>query len=406
MKNMYRISCVVLLCFMMTFFSSNVFAAGFQLFNELSARGMGNGGTMSARTYTAESAWFNPAAIALMNHKEAIGGMAVVMPSLALQMGDHEYYMKKMGYMLPYVYIAYPLPKGFGLGVSANVPYGLTTEWKPGWPGRYYAIKTHLQCVFLTPSLSYSPYKWVSFGAGIQFVRADAEMTRAVTPLIPTLRTRLTGSDEAWGYVVSCIVRPNHVISFGITYRSGIKIVLNGLVKYNESVPGFYRSDAKVKLRLPPTVSIGFNIVPKKTWSIGLEYLWTGWSCYKALTFKYDKYPGTGVPGTYEATRDWHDTYALRISVDHNISKAIVLRTAYVYDKSPINDKYRDPSLPTNDRHLFSVGLGYSHGRLSIDGAYTFLRMEHSHPSPATPALYGTYKGYANIVDVDLRWRF
>ncbi len=406
MKYMFKNFCVVFLCVSLSLFSSKVFAAGFQLFNELSARSMGNGATMTARTDTAESAWFNPAAIAFMHHKEAIGGMAVVMPSLALQMGDHEYYMKKMGYMLPYAYIAYPLPKRFGIGLCANVPYGLTTEWKPDWPGRYYAIKTHLQCVFVTPSLSYSPYKGISFGAGLQLVRADAEMTRVVTPLIPTLRTRLTGSDEAWGYVLSFILKPSSKISFGMVYRSGVKIVLNGIVTYNESVPGFYRSDASVKLRLPPTVSIGINIVPKKAWRVGLEYLWTGWSCYKALTFNYDKYPGTGVSGTYDATRKWHDTYAIRVSIDHNISKQLVLRTAYVYDKSPINNKYRDPSLPTNDRHLFCIGLGYTHGKLSIDGAYTFLRMEHSHPSSATPLIYGTYKGYANIVDLDLRWRF
>ncbi len=387
-------------------FTGTSYGAGFQLFNELSARGMGNGGTMTARTDTAESAWFNPASVALMKHPQALTGMALVMPYLALQMGDHEYRMKKMAYPLPYAYVVYPVGDRVGISLSANVPYGLTTEWPADWPGRYRAIKTDLRCLFVTPSISYAPTDCLSFAVGAQIVRATAEMTKAVTPALPTLTTKITGHDTAVGYLVSAMLKPARWCSFGVIFRSEVHIKLDGEAKYNEAVPGFYRSDVQLPVTLPATVSVGLNLHPVPRWHFGIEYLWTGWSSYKSLDFFYYRAPGTGLPGTVSLPRNWDDTYSLRFSVAHNISKAWIVRAAYVYDKTPIDDQYRDPSLPTNDRHLFNIGCGYTHNNLGVDVAYTFLRMEHSHPSPATPELYGTYKGLANIINVDLRWRF
>jgi len=133
----------------MAFQASGVFAAGFQLFNELSAKAMGNSAAMSARYDAAELAWFNPAGAAMMDRAQVTGGGALIFPSMKLDMGDDEPNMKHIAYPVPYLYGAMPIMDRLGVSLSVNSPYGLTTEWDNDWPGRYDAHYTNLSSVFI-----------------------------------------------------------------------------------------------------------------------------------------------------------------------------------------------------------------------------------------------------------------
>ncbi len=389
------------------------YGAGFQLFNELSARSMGNGSAMTARMDVAESAWFNPAAIALMSHNELLAGMAGVMPNMELDMnGSHDPEMQEKFYAVPYFYSAYKVNDRVGLGFSFNYPYGLETEWETDWPGRFYAIKTKLLTPFFTPSASVKINDKFSLGAGFQIVRADAELQRSiyVRPLRAEIFTEIEGGDTSAGYLLSAMFVPVKNWSVGIIYRSEVVFDLEGKAKYWDVparvAPLFSNSRVDLKLRLPATISIGVSTTMIPNLILSLDYLWTRWSSYDSLNFKYERTPGRGVPGTISVPKEWHDDYSIRLGAEYQLNQLLTLRGAYVYDRSPIDDKYRDPSLPANDRHLFSFGLGYNYQNFSIDFAYTYLHMEDSKTSAITPTLSGTYKGDAHILNIDFSWRF
>lgn len=386
--------------------AGQVMAAGFQLFNEASARSSALGMAMVSFDDAVESAWINPAATAMHQGAGVMAGSAFVAPNTEYEGRGGDKDMKDAVYPLPYLYGVLPVGHGLALSLAVNVPYGLTTDWDQDWVGRYYATRTDLRCLFLTPSVSYRVLPWLSVGVGAQLSRADAELKRSVSPLVPGLTTRIDGDDDASGYILSLFARPLAHWRVGAVYRSEVAFDLSGHAHYNMAVPGFSPTKVRLPLRLPATLQVGISTTALERWTFSFDYLYTWWSTYEALRFHYDSLPGVGLPGIVSVEKDWDDCYALRFGAEYRLSGAWTLRGSYVLDKSPIDDDTRDPSLPTNDRHLFSVGFGYHWRALQVDGAYTYLKMEDSKTSPATPGLKGHYEGDAHIVNLAVSWSF
>ncbi len=381
-------------------------AAGFQLFNEMSARGTGMGSAMTSVGDSAEAAWFNPAATVFLDRPMVQAGIAFVAPSMKLVDGGNKYEMKNMVYPLPNFYAVIPTADRLGFSMAMNVPYGLTTEWKKGWVGDTKARKTELRCVFLTPSLSVKLTDWLSFGVGAQVAKANAEMIKAVTS---SVSTKIKGKDIGKGYILSMYARPAKDWNLGVVFRSHVKFHIYGAAEYDVNSPLFPASAVNLPLTLPPSLSVGVSTTSVDKWLFSFDFLWTWWSFYESLDFHYEKKPLTGLPGEVSYTKGWDDCYALRFGAEYTLNSNWRLRGSYVFDQTPIDDRYRDPTLPTNDRHVFSIGAGYYLKNLTIDAAYTYLKVEDSQPPSnpeKLPVLTGTYEGSANIFNLSATWVF
>ncbi len=403
-KNATGISFFVFFSIMMVY--TQVFGAGFQLFNELSARGTAMGGALTARDDIAESAWFNPAASSMLDGLSTTIGSAFVIPHMKLEHDGTHDDMKDKVYPVPHVYAAMPLGDKFGVSMSINVPYGLTTEWQNDWPGKYYAVYTELRCLFLSPAVSIRPFEWLSIGAGPNFVYATADMRRAVSPMIPGLKTNMEGNDWAYGYTVAMMLKPFKNWNFGVTYHSQIDVDLYGDAKYTMNLPPFQKSDMWLDLTIPRTVSFGLSTTALKNWNITADFTWTDWSSYKSLDFTYSKAPGTAQPGSMSIPRNWEDAWAFRLGAEYTLTDNWQLRGGFVYDQSPIKNEWREPTLPTNDRWDFSVGTGWNYKNFGVDAAYSYVLVENGGTSKLTPTLDGTYKGEAHVINLSFRWNY
>ncbi len=403
----------VCLIFSVILCGSEVYAAGFQLFNELSAKAMGNSAAMSARNDAAELAWFNPAGSSMMDTAQITAGGALIFPSMELDTGSDTPNMKHIAYPVPYLYGAMPILKNLGASLSVNSPYGLTTEWDNDWTGRYRAHYTNLSSVFITPALSYRPFEWLSVSAGVQFAYVDAEMRQYVSPLFPGLYTKIQGHDWGQGYILAAMVRPAKDWFLGMTYHSYVHFNIEGHAEYD--IPSvlkpysglFPRSSVSLPLDLPPTLSFAASTTALKNFRFSAEVLWTGWSTYSDLRFHYEQLPVTLQPGVVTVYKKWNDVVSLHFGVEYFLNDQWTLRASYAWDESPIEDDYRDPTLPTNDRNVFGFGIGYQWNHLTVDTAYSYVSVEDSKPGEkVTPELDGTYKGYAHIANVSFSWTF
>ncbi len=406
---------VLVLAFFMIFWLPRVWSAGFQLFNDGSARVIGLGAAVTARTDLVEAAWYNPSATAFLKTPEVMTGLALIYPSVEFENNrGKDYEMTEMLHPLPFLYAAYPVSDRFTLNFSFNVPYGLTTDWDSDWAGRYDAVYTKLRCYFFTPSVAVKITDRLSLGFGAQIVYADAELRKYIDPAVPNVKTKLTGDDWDAGWVVALTYKLFEHTTLGLTYRSQITLDLDGDAKYYNVPPilaGLFRNgDGEVFLDLPDTLSLGITTRVLPGWTLSLDLLWSGWSTYEQLKFKYDYVPGTGRPGSVIQPKDWDDVWSVRVAAEHALTESLVLRVSYVFDPSPIDDRYRGPELPTNDRHLFNLGLGYVRGNLGFNVAYTYLHMEDAKPGTAAEAnrsgLSGTYEGEAHVLAFDLHYRF
>ncbi|NLH95028.1 MAG: transporter, partial [Synergistaceae bacterium] len=59
--------------------------------------------------------------------------------------------------------------------------------------------------------------------------------------------------------------------------------------------------------------------------------------------------------------------------IEYAMNENLDLRVGYVIDPSPIPDETVDYIAPTNDRKLYSIGLGYRKGSWTYDFSYTYL---------------------------------
>jgi len=66
------------------------------------------------------------------------------------------------------------------VGVGVSVPFGLKTEYDPGWLGRFQAIKSDVKTFNINPSGSYKINEMVSVGFGLSYQKIDAELTNKV----------------------------------------------------------------------------------------------------------------------------------------------------------------------------------------------------------------------------------
>ncbi len=416
-KESASFSLVLVTLLSLVFTASVAYSAGFQLFNELSAKTTGNSGAMSARYDVAECAWFNPAGAALMERPTVTAGGALIFPSMELDNDGDDPNLKHIAYPVPYMYGAMPFMNRFGVSLAVNAPYGLTTEWDNDWEGRTYAQYTELSTVYITPAISGKVFDWLSLSAGLQVVYVDAEMRKFISTSLGDVYTKIEGDDWGAGYVLSAMAVPFDDWTFGITYHSHVSTRLDGDAKYQlPALPPPYdavmkglfpKSDLTLPMDLPATLSLAVSTTMLKKFRFSGELLWTQWSAYENLKFNYDKAPGSGQPGIVENPKKWDDVWCIRFGAEYYFNDQWTFRLSYAWDESPIDDDYRDPSLSTNDRHIFGFGLGWTWNHLTVDAAYSYVAVEDAKVGKeATPALDGTYKGDAHIANLSFSWTF
>ena len=81
---------------------------------------------------------------------------------------------------VPHAYFSHQLDNQVWLGLAINVPFGLTTEYKSDWVGRYHAIKSEVKTVNINPSIAYKLNNQVSVAAWVSAMYLAGHFTNAV----------------------------------------------------------------------------------------------------------------------------------------------------------------------------------------------------------------------------------
>lgn len=83
------------------------------------------------------------------------------------------------------------------------------------------------------------------------------------------------------------------------------------------------------------------------------------------------------------------------------------LRGGYLFDNSPVQQKYVDPILPDADRHGWNIGAGYRVSEeITIDAGYLFLKMNQNTVTNTETAFDGTYNSIAHLFSMNIGYSF
>jgi long-chain fatty acid transport protein len=333
--------------------------------------------------------------------------------------------------VLPAFNITTALNPDLRVGLSVNVPFGLTTEYDTNWIGRYHALKSALMVIDVAPSIAYKLTKEVTIGAAFVLRKADAELSNGVdfgtalalkvgpalaaagvSPVAPgagqnspvavlamgapnaTLGTPGYAIPGAWdgtaglkgggwgtGYKFGMVWEPSQEFRLGVAYSAAMTMTLKGTAsfQYPTAMPatdyaaltaaGLTNGAGQADLALPSTTSMGFTWKATPTFTLQGEVARTNWSTFSELRVKF----ASGAPDSV-TNESWQNSNFMSLGGTWKLSDKWSVRAGVAFDQSAVDDAHRTPRIPDNDRRWISAGASYTVSKhTTIDLGYSLL---------------------------------
>lgn len=431
--------------------AATAIASGFQLM-EQNASGLGNAyAGAAAAAEDASTVFFNPAGMTLLGGRQAVVVGHIIKPSARFEntastaaaggfstgtnggdAGDIVF--------IPNAYLTWPIDAKWTGGIGFNVPFGLTTDYDTNWVGRFHALRSHLRTVNLNPSIAYKVNDGLSLGFGLNWQRADAELTKGVNysfvaaaagiggvPVGSEGTNRISGHDSSWGYNLGIMLNLAPQTRMGLTYRSAIGYTLGGAVTYANRPAALQAAlvapaiaaqigDGPVTadLKVPATFSAALKHSVNARWDALADVTWTEWSSFKSMVVV--RFNGVILENT---PQNWGNTWRAGLGVNYHADDRWTYRAGVAYDQSPVPEAYRTPRIPDQDRVWLALGARYKVSRAgALDVGYTHIFVKDPQLSmTGAPALtsaqalgrgslVGNYSNKIDILSVQYRHSF
>ncbi|MGZ5020663.1 MAG: OmpP1/FadL family transporter [Chthoniobacterales bacterium] len=156
----------------------------------------------AAQAEDASTLFFNPAGIVRLDQGELQLGLHLIAPSAEFSNEGSRYNLPNTPFnglpisggnggdggvlhLIPNLYLTQPVFRNtrygdLSVGVGLSVPFGLETDYEPGWVGRYTALRTKLTTFDIQPTVAYRLWDRLSLGVGLDVQRASARLTQAI----------------------------------------------------------------------------------------------------------------------------------------------------------------------------------------------------------------------------------
>ena len=445
-------SAFALLALSLTLADAQAFASGFAL-REQSASALGN--ALAGATAGAEDLsymFFNPAALTRQSGTQIFGGAHVIVPQLELHGGRAstatgtsiggsqggrdvgENGVAPAFYAMWDVQQSFPSDQNVKLGVGVNVPFGVATDYRDDWIGRYHALHSNVMAVNVNPAVAWEVVERLSLAAGLQIQYFEARLTNAIdfgsigqavgVGGVPTQQdgiARAKGDDLGYGFNLGILFEPWQGTRFGAAYRSAVHHTLRGNGNFRLDAAGigqelqdsglFQDTPIKANLTTPETASFGVYHDISPEWAVMGEAAWTRWSRFRDLTIKFNN-PAQPNSVTEE---DWHDTWFFAVGLTWRPDERWTVRGGAAFDQDPTRNRTRTPRLPTDDRYWLSLGAGYrpfENLTFNFDYTHVFIKNASIDLAASQPGnqfrgnLSGEVEGAADVFGLQASWVF
>jgi long-chain fatty acid transport protein len=332
---------------------------------------------------------------------------------------------------VPSFFFSSPVGGGLSAGIGLFSSFGLATNYKPNWVGRYLAQSTELTSLDFAPTLAYqllpnlavgitpvARYTKVKIATAIDFgaIGAAAGIPGAVPG---SADGSLKAKAHTWSFAFNggVLFEPTDTTRLGIAYFHNDATNVMGSGRFGRPTLGnaiaaatglFVDSDTAALLGLPDHLNLGIvqSISPDLDLRAGVA--WTQWSSFKEerITFRNPLQPDA------LTNENWHDTVTVSVGGTYKLTPDLVLRAGLGYDETPIPDpQHRDPRLPDASRIQTAIGFGYQiTPATSVDVAYEHLFGIGNDKTDMTTAtgdrIVGNTRLSADIFAVQLRVRY
>ncbi len=362
--------------------------------------------------------------------------------------------------VVPHLFVNYRGAGKLAYGLGVYVPYGLTSQWKDDFPGRFAAKKASLQTIYVQPNIAYEFHPGWSVGGGPVFGHSTVELVQGVDlSTIPTsaggptfgqlgipkrtefARANLKGSATAFGVDIGLHGRMTPVWEMGVRLLSQLSFNYDdadaifeqrptGLVLAANNplgAPAGTPVDALVapqftgtgaltpqkvatQIRHPAQVQLGFAYSGFERTVVSIEYAYVGWKSFNQLPVDFK-----GGATDRVIQEDYNNTSSIRLGAERRLENNVQLRAGFSASTAAAPDETVTPLLPDQDRGLGMIGAGLPLGRrFLLDAAYAHVftpgrrgrldeRATGSTQGQALALNNGSYALNANVFSLSLK---
>jgi long-chain fatty acid transport protein len=405
---------------------STAFASGFQL-QEQSASGLGVAYSgQSAAVHDASTVFWNPAGMSLLPGKQGVAALHYIMPDTKFSdAGTSLLSPLNLGNggqggedaLVPALYGTWMINPQWSVGLAINAPYGLATEWDTPWVGHLHAIRSEIKTLNLNPTVSFKVNNMISLGAGLSYQRLEAELTSAANAAATNI-AKVEGDDWAWGWNIGALINVGPATRIGLTYRSAIKYEVEGDITFSSPAAAALQSNVKADIKLPQVFAVGLSHQLNQQTRLLADWTWTGWDSIQNLDILRTSGALSGQLAT-TTSLNFDNSWRAGFGVEYQLNQPWLLRAGVAYDTTPVQDAFRTPRLPDENRWWLAVGARYmptpaSNWWLDVGYTHIFISDASSNLPPAGApaaevargALRGTYEASVDILAAQIGVKF
>lgn len=398
---------------------------------EQSVRGSGRAYSGEVADTGAASLWWNPAAIASVEHAEVYGGLNAILVSsdvtnngstitrpipLTTSIGGDSRASKPINNgLVPNLAGAWRLNDKVVLGLSVAAPYNFTTEYNSTSWTRYDALKSRLTTIDMQGTVAYRVNEKLDLGLGVSAVYADAELTNAlpnISPLQADGRQSLAGDGWAYGWTVGAQYHATPALTFGASYRAKVDHTLKGTVAVSGLLAPIptssnFSTDGEAKITTPWMATLGARWAVSDRVTLNGTVTRVGWSEFDAIRVKY-------ASSSTISHQDYEDITTVAVGVDYQATPRLTLRAGVQKDPTPTPNVGRTARVPDGDRMMYATGATWAaRDNLKLDAALNYIAFDDSRinrtdvtATSSTVRLNGNVTGSAVVLSAGARFSF
>jgi long-chain fatty acid transport protein len=321
---------------------------------------------------------------------------------------------------LPNVFAVYPLPeKDIVLGLGISTPYGQSTKWEPDGPFTFaFPHSAEIKLININPTIAGKINDRLSYGVGLDVFWSELSFDQMFpwsmvtgSPLSPPGLAETKGDGVGIGGNIGLLYQIDERQRVGLTYRSSVDVDYEGDFDLS-NVPGPLSglvapaSDFDSSIEFPNRVGLGYGIALNDRLKIGIDVEWIEFSSFDQLPVDLGVNNASGLfPPSIP--QNWDDIVDIFVGGDYQLDESLTLRAGYAFLESPVPDSTLSPTIPDADRHVLSVGLGYTKENIRIDVAYGIgIYDDINITNNQNPAANGKYDISSHLISTSLNYSF
>jgi long-chain fatty acid transport protein len=423
---------LLLLCAVTLLTAGAAFGSGFSIF-EQGAKATAMGGAFAATADDPTAIFYNVAGIAQLRRTELLAGGTIINfsnlytgdPNDPFTVGQTGQYRQHI-FVPPNAYFVMPIGKNITIGAGLMTPFGLRTNWQEPFVGRFVSRDANIKTLSFEPALAWQTDDGrLAVGFGAEYRRAHVILARnsaAYNPFIGRISdvasTYLASEwSHHWGWNAGILFKPGDW-RVGASYRAPMKMSFKGTANITQIPSGNPLFDAGVAAQLPHTqgvttsvnfpgtaiLGVAYTGIPN--WTIEGDVTHTTWSRFKELSVNFNDQPAF----SFTRPQNWKNTNSYRIGANRAVTSDWDVRLGALYDKNPQPVEAVSPLLPDADRLGATFGVGYHAGPFVIDATEFALHFKRRSTNGVNAGninnIDGTYKTNANLISINLGYRF